>query len=134
MAKYENLPIYRKAMELLVYIEQCVRNFPRYHKYAIGARLRDTIFEVTSLIVKANNTFDKTERAELLTRLRDKSEDVKICLNAAQELQAFSSFKSYNHAAHLAVDICRQSEGWLASSRKPPSPESYPRQGNEARP
>ena len=57
MAKYENLPIYRKAMELLVYVEQTVRDFPRYHKYATGARLRDPNFELTSLVVKANNTF-----------------------------------------------------------------------------
>jgi hypothetical protein len=28
MAKYENLPIYRKAIELLVYVEQTVRSFP----------------------------------------------------------------------------------------------------------
>jgi thiol-disulfide isomerase/thioredoxin len=57
MAKYENLPIYRKAMELLVYTEQSVRNFPRYHKYTIGARLRDTVFEVTSLIVNKSVLF-----------------------------------------------------------------------------
>jgi len=134
MAKYENLPIYRKAMELLVYIEQTVKNFPRYHKYAIGARMRNTVFEVTSLIVKANNNADRAERTMLLTKLRDTSEEVKICLNAARELQAFNSFNSYNHAARLAVDICRQSEGWLGSSRKTPLPESYPRQENEARP
>ena len=95
MAKYENLPIYRKAMELLVYVEQTVRNFPRFHQYAVGARLRDAVFDVTSLIVKANNAFDGDERAKLLTDLRDKSEDVKICLNAAQELRAFNSFESY---------------------------------------
>ena len=46
MAKYENLPIYRKAMELLVYLEQAVRGFPRYPTYALGARLRDTAFEL----------------------------------------------------------------------------------------
>ena len=134
MAKYENLPIYRKAMELLVYVEQSVRGFPRYHKYAIGARLRDACFDVASLIVEANNAFDRAERTDLLGRLRDRSEDVKICLEAARELQAFSGFKAYNHAAGMAVEVCRQSEGWLGSSRRIPPPESYPRLGEEARP
>ena len=95
-------------------VEERGRNFSRYHKYAIGARLRETVFEVTSLIVKANNTFQASEREKLLTDLRDKAEDVKICLNAARELKAFNSFKSYNYAAKLAVDVCRQSEGWLS--------------------
>ncbi len=36
MAYYENLPIYKKSLELAVYIENVVRNFSRYHKYTIG--------------------------------------------------------------------------------------------------
>ena len=92
MAKYENLPIYRKAIALLVYVEQTVRSFPRYHKYATGARLRDLCFELTSLIVKANNTFEPNNRAQLLTRLRDIAEEVKICLVTAKELKAFKSY------------------------------------------
>jgi len=42
MAKYDQLPIYKKAMELIVFIENAVRNFSRYHKYSIGERLRQT--------------------------------------------------------------------------------------------
>ncbi len=36
MAYYENLHIYKKSLELAVYIENVVRNFSRYHKYTIG--------------------------------------------------------------------------------------------------
>ncbi|MCP4198372.1 MAG: four helix bundle protein [Proteobacteria bacterium] len=134
MAKYENLPIYRRAMELLVYVEQVVRGFPRYHKYATGARLRNLCFELTSLIVRANNTYDHKERTEVLRQLRDTAEEVKICLVASKELKAFKSYSSFNHAAKMAVDICRQGEGWLKSTKRSPSPESYPRPDNEARP
>jgi hypothetical protein len=31
MARYEHLPIYKKAMDLAVYEEKIVRNFSRYH-------------------------------------------------------------------------------------------------------
>jgi len=133
MARYENLPIYKKAMELLVYIEQTVRNFPRYHKYALGSRLRDRCFEITLLIVKINNTVERKARISMLRLLRDTAEEIKIALTAAKELKAFSSFKSYNHAARMAVDICRQSEGWLGAVARKPPPESYPRR-SEARP
>jgi len=40
MAYYENLPIYKKAVELTVLLENTVRGFSRYHKYAIGADMR----------------------------------------------------------------------------------------------
>ncbi len=33
---YENLPIYRSAMNLIVYIETIVRGFEKYHKYTFG--------------------------------------------------------------------------------------------------
>lgn len=41
MAYYENLPIYKKALGLAVILENTVRGFPRYHKYAIGADMRN---------------------------------------------------------------------------------------------
>ena len=42
MARYEHLPIYKKAMDLSIYLEEAVRNFSRYHKYAIGAELSNS--------------------------------------------------------------------------------------------
>jgi hypothetical protein len=42
MAHYENLPIYKAALDLAIYIEKIVRFFSRYHKYTIGTDLRDT--------------------------------------------------------------------------------------------
>jgi len=35
---YENLPIFKKALELNVYVEEAVRHFSRYHKYGIELR------------------------------------------------------------------------------------------------
>ncbi len=37
MARYEHLPIYKKAMDLSIYFEKIVRNFSRYHKYTLGS-------------------------------------------------------------------------------------------------
>jgi hypothetical protein len=79
MARYDQLPIYRKAVELIVFIEKAVRNFSRYHKYSIGERLRQTSWDVVTLVVKANNT-PVDLRLELLVALRDKVEEVSIAL------------------------------------------------------
>jgi hypothetical protein len=37
---YKRLPLWRQANLLLLSIEQAVSQFPKYHKYAIGAELR----------------------------------------------------------------------------------------------
>lgn len=123
MAHYENLPIYKKALELAVYIEQVVRGFSRYHKYTIGSDLRNLSRSLAALIIKANSMADKLPA---LTELRDKSEEMKLLIIIGKEIKAFNSFKQFQHAATLTVEISRQSEGWLKSQRGkvPESPKA----------
>ena len=59
MARYEHLPIYKKAMDLAVHFEKVVAGFSRYHKYTLGTELRNKSREIVSLIVKANSTRDR---------------------------------------------------------------------------
>jgi len=40
-AQAEHLPIYKASYDLCLYLEQVVRGFSRYHKYALGADIRD---------------------------------------------------------------------------------------------
>jgi len=58
VAYYENLPIYKKAMELAIYIEKAVRDFTRYHKYTIGTDMRNLSRDIVSLVIKANSRKD----------------------------------------------------------------------------
>ena len=114
MARYEHLPIYRKGMELCVYLESTVRHFSRYHKYTLGTELRDTAREILRLIVRANS---RTEKQKVLETLVEQCEVLKMTLVLAKEVNAFSSFKAFQHASGLIITLCKQSEGWLKGSR-----------------
>ena len=50
LAKYEHLPIYKAAFDLLVYFEKIVGKFSRYNKYTHGAALRDITRDMVMLI------------------------------------------------------------------------------------
>jgi hypothetical protein len=122
VAQYEHLPIYKGAMDLTVYIENMVKGFSRYHKYSIGTDLRNLSREIVRLIISANNTTDKL--AALLT-LRDTVEQMKVTIRICKEVKAFKSFSSFQYAAEVAVNLSRQSEGWIKSVRgknNPPGP------------
>ncbi|MCD6361373.1 MAG: four helix bundle protein [Armatimonadetes bacterium] len=115
MARYEHLPIYKKAMELGIYMQNAVRNFSRYNKYTIGADMRNLSRNIIKLIIIANSS---KEKAEVLAELVGNCEMLKTMIVFAKEIKAFSNFKSFQHAASLAASLCKQSEGWLKSSRK----------------
>jgi len=130
MARYENLPIYKRAMDLAVLLENAVHGFPRYHKYAIGADLRHLARRLLALVITANSRADKVLA---LTALRDASEEMKTLIVLGKEIKAFHSFKQFELAAPAATEISRQSEGWLKSqrgvrpeSRVPRAPGSVP--------
>ena len=115
MARYEHLPIYKKAMDLAVYIENVVRGFSRYHKYTIGADLRNLSREAVRLIISANS---KEEKLNTLKSLRDTIEQLKVTIRICKEVKAFRSFNSFQNAAEAAVQLSRQSEGWIRSVKQ----------------
>ena len=112
MARYEHLPIYKKAYDLNVYFEKIVRGFSRYHKYTLGTELRTGARETVKLIRYANN---QTDKRQSLIELREILEQMKLTLNLCKDVKAFNNFNSFQVAINLVIDISRQNEGWLKS-------------------
>ena len=84
MAQYEHLPIYRKAFDLSIYLENTVRNFSKYHKYTLGSDLRNISGKIVRLIIRANSERNKVATLE---KVRVEIEELKvtagICKNVA---------------------------------------------------
>ncbi len=115
MAQTEHLPIYKRTYDLCLYLEQVVQNFSRYHKYALGADLRDGARRALKLVVRANARRDKVP---VLLQLREELEELKVLLRLGQDVKAFANFTSFQHAMTLVVEIAKQNEGWLKSQRQ----------------
>ncbi len=127
MAQYEHLPIYKKAYDLMLYFEEIVRGFSRYHKYSVGAELRELAREVVRLIRRANDANDAEARAPLLLENRERLEDLKITIRMCKDVKAFQNFNSFQHSINQVVDMCRQNEGWLRKTQqKSGRPEASP--------
>jgi hypothetical protein len=114
MAKYEHLPIYKKAFDLNVYFEKIIRNFSRYHKYTLGTEMREHARIIVKLIAKANS---KRDKREILLELREKIEELKLVIRLCKELKVFNNFNSFQESLNYAIDIARQNEGWMKKSQ-----------------
>jgi len=119
MAQYEHLPIYKKMMDLAVYVETIVRGFPRYHKYTIGSEMRVLSHKILVLVVRANSEQDKRKT---LIEVRELLEELKILTRISKELKVFVSFNSFERLVKMVIEIAGQNEGWLRS-RNPRPPQ-----------
>ncbi len=96
----ENLPIFKAALDLTVYLDSIVKNQERYHKYSIGLDLREYSKAMLFLINKANRS-KNIERVNVLKLLVDKCEECKTLIVLAKELKALKSFKQFNIVQNL---------------------------------
>ena len=113
MAQYEHLPIYKKAMDLTIYIENVVRGFSKYHKYTLGSDLRNLSRTVVRLIIRANSEKD---RLATLLQLRESIEELKICFRICKEVKAFKNFNTFVHGVEEVIALGKQNEGWIKSA------------------
>jgi hypothetical protein len=95
MAQTEHLPIYKKSYDLCLHLEQVVRGFSRYHKYTLGADLREGARRVLKLIVRAKARRDKVP---LLLDVREEVEQLKVVLRLSQDVKAFANFGAFEQA------------------------------------
>ena len=112
MAHYENLPVYKSALDLATYFEKIVHFFTRFHKYTIGTDLRNASRRILVLVAKANI---KQDRIAVLTEALEKLDELKILVRLCKEIKGFRSFKSFEFATKSIVEVSKQCEGWLKS-------------------
>ena len=110
MARYDHLPIWRDAVSLTTLLERAVRQFPRYHKYALGSDLRRQAYDVCRTVVAANAA--TAHRADAVERLCLLIEALKLWVQMGKALKAFANFNEFERAAEFAVARSKQSGGW----------------------
>lgn len=111
----ENLPIFKSAMGLAVYMEEIVKGFEKYHKYTMGVELRQQSKRLLFLVNRANVSENRTQS---IMRLRDGCEDMKMLIQLSKELKAFKSFKQFEYSSMLTVGVCKQAQAWFNAQKK----------------
>lgn len=110
-ANRNGLPeIARKAESLAVAIENAVRGFARYNKYAIGANLRSAVLLVVQLCNRAWR--DRSRQIHWVNELVWAIDELKVVIQLAKQLYAFKSFKQFEVIIRATDDVGRCAGGW----------------------
>jgi hypothetical protein len=110
MSYYENLHIYKSALDLTVYFNTIVLHFNKHYKYTVGADLCNLSRKILILIARANT---KQERQSRLKEAIEILDELKIVLHVCKEVKAFNSMKSFGVAIEKVVSVVSQCEGWI---------------------
>ena len=103
-------PIVKLAERLMADIEIAVAHFPRRHRYTVGARLSEQIFEVTFHAHEAWR--DREHRGEHQGQLSISIDRLKLRMQLAQQVHAFASFAQFEALARVAADLGKQCGAW----------------------
>jgi hypothetical protein len=106
-------PIVKAAERLCVEIENAVRTFARYHRYAIGADLRAQAMRVYDLANRAWR--DRPRQAQWVTDLVWAIDELLHRIQVAKLLRATQSFRQFEHLLRLIEALGRQAGGWRKS-------------------
>jgi len=110
-------PIVQLAGRVLRELEEIVRSFPRYHKYAVGGELRAIARTVTRCAHRAWR--DQGARADWVGRLVFAVDDLKFTIQLAKDVRAFKSFAQFEALVRIVSDLGRQCGGWQKQLRRP---------------
>lgn len=102
--------IVQLAELVLVQIEDAVKTFPRFHKYAIGAELRARARSTAQAACRAWR--DVNQRTARLRGLEVSIDDLKLELQTAHRLKAFRSFAQFEPIARNVSNLGRQFGAW----------------------
>jgi len=109
--KNNQLPeVAKKSERLLVDIEQVVRGFVRYHKYTIGADLRNQAMTVVRLCHRAWR--ERSKQVHWVSELIWAIDELKLTIQLGSQLHAFKSFKQFELIIRAAEEVGRCAGGW----------------------
>lgn len=114
----DDLPIIQKAYNTAIYLIPVLERMPRAHRFTLGDRIANAVYDFLELLTVARFTRDKLQMLKeanlLLERLR-------LLLRLAKDLKAVS-IKSYGHATGMMEEVGAMLGGWIRKIKGPRPP------------
>jgi four helix bundle protein len=98
---YEDLKVWRRAMDLVVCIYRCTASFPRQEVYSLTSQMRRSAVSVPSNIAEGKGRHSRKELLQFLFHARGSLLELRTQITIAKELEYLSGTegeKLTNHA------------------------------------
>ncbi|MCF7796105.1 diversity-generating retroelement protein Avd [Patescibacteria group bacterium] len=106
---FQNLKIFEKTYELILWIYPAVNRFPKTQRFVLGQQVENTVLNLLKLIIQANAERNKLPYLKQLSVELDK---LRILVRLSKDLR-FLSIKQYEFAANKINEIGKMLGGWI---------------------
>jgi len=112
MSNSQHLPLYLKIYQLIKFLYERVRNFPKQYKYSLGQNILDLSWQCLDLVLEANILPNEKKHPKIL-ELSIVFDKLKIRLRMAQELDLISKRQFVHIQIYYIKEIGEMVGGWL---------------------
>lgn len=107
----EQLIIYQKFYDLVVWLIPVINKIPKSHRLVLGKHMEELCILILLLLVKANKSTGQT-RTAMQINISDELDSLRILIRLNKDLR-FMSIKQYSSAAEKLNEIGRMLSGWM---------------------
>lgn len=113
----QNLVIYQKYMELIIYTNDLVRKYPKSERFALVEEIKHTVYSGLRVLMYAIKTYGAQEKLRFLRELDINLSLLKVHIRLSYRYQYISS-KNYATWSQMVTEICNMLGGWIVSCQK----------------
>jgi len=110
---FQNLPIFEKTYELILWLYPTVNKFPKSQRFVLGQQIENTILEILKGIIEANQEINKLLYLKKISVELDK---LRILIRLTKDLR-FINIRQYAFAVEKVNEIGKMLGGWIKSCR-----------------
>jgi len=108
----QNLIIYQKVYDFMLYLFPIIDRFPKYEKFVLCTQIKNCVLEIARTIIRANKGRNKRP---LLYDIDVAIEELRLLIRFSHE-RKYLSGKSYAEASKQINEVGRLLGGWIKST------------------
>jgi len=108
---FQDLTIFEKSYELILWIYPTVNKFPKSQRFILGQHIENTILKILEGIIEANQERNKLPYLKQVSIDLDK---LRILIRLSKDFR-FLSIRQYEFVANKVNEIGKMLGGWIKS-------------------
>ena len=118
MPQFSHSPIFVKTYDLLVWLLQHTRKYPKDQRFVLAKRMEDAALDMQDALLVAGKTRQSKRQATALHRADEHLDRLKLYARLSHDLKLCSTGQ-YEHLSRALVEVGRLLGAWLKQVHRP---------------